>query len=126
MFLSLLYLSAVPAAGLPTIYRQSPSLRPQGRPWQSTHEVILDLPKQRLLLPIEDPDLFPRRMEVMYRQAGFLYGPSLLGNSSYFPTGLLGDVMAKQHQDQWYEDAMWLVDTVHEEEVAVLAAIQQV
>ena len=34
--------------------------------------------------------------------------------------------MAKQHQDQWYEDAMWLVDTVHEEEVAVLAAIQQV
>ena len=62
----------------------------------------------------------------MYRQAGFLYGPSLLGNSSYFPTGLLGDVMAKQHQDQWYEDAMWLVDTVHEEEVAVLAAIQQV
>ncbi|KAI1347667.1 Lipoxygenase [Xylaria sp. FL0043] len=79
----------------------------------------------RILLPIEDPDLFSRRLEVEQRRAGFLYGPSLLGNSSYFPTGLLGDAMVKQHQDQWYKDAKLLVDTVHEEELAVFASIQQ-
>jgi hypothetical protein len=89
-------------------------------------QIPLTPPIQKFLLPLEDPDPSSRRKEVKYRQIGFQYGPSLLGNSSYFPTGPLGDAMVQQHQDQWYRDAGWLVRTVEGEIAAALAAIESV
>ncbi|KAI3318403.1 Lipoxygenase [Xylariaceae sp. AK1471] len=118
-----LFWVAVPAAALPlTSLRPSWSkLRDQS--WLGP-QIPLTPPIQRFLLPVEDPDPSSRRKEVKYRQAGFLYGPSLLGNSSFFPSGPLGDALVQQHQDQWYKDAGWLVRTVEEEIVASLAAIE--
>ncbi|KAI2602753.1 Lipoxygenase [Hypoxylon sp. NC1633] len=124
MLLLLLCFISVPVAGLPRFLPQTPSFGTQGQSWRNTH-VPLNPPKQSLLLPIEDPDPFSRQMEVEYRQAGFLYGPSLLGNTSHFPTGRLGSSMVQQHQDQWYRNARWLAGTVGEEEVAVLAAVKE-
>ncbi|GAP93054.1 putative manganese lipoxygenase [Rosellinia necatrix] len=114
----------VPAAALPlTRSRLSPFRLYDQSPLNS--QLPVNPPEQRFLLPIEDPDPFSRRREVEYRRAGFLYGPSLLGNSSYFPTGILGDAIVQQHQEQWYKNAGWLVETVGGETAAALAAVER-
>ncbi|KAI1324959.1 Lipoxygenase [Xylariaceae sp. FL0255] len=78
----------------------------------------------KFALPVEDYDPISRRREVEYKRSGYLYGPSLLGNSSYFPTGVLGDAIVQEHQRQWYENAEELVRTVAQEAEIAFAAIQ--
>lgn len=80
----------------------------------------------RMMLPMHDSDPCRRIREIEEKQHGYLYGPSLLGNSSYFPTGPLGDAMVQQHQDKWYSDASWLVDTVSKEAETAAAALEKV
>ena len=79
-----------------------------------------------LVLPMDD--LFPslRDEEVRKQKDGYLYGASLLGNSSYFPTGPLGDAMVQEHQDLWFQDSMALVEAVTQEMASATAAVQQV
>ncbi|ATZ47343.1 hypothetical protein BCIN_02g06330 [Botrytis cinerea B05.10] len=62
-----------------------------------------------------DSEPLRRVDEIMKKQNGYLYGPSLIGNSSYFPTGILGNAMVQQDQDQWYTDAYSLTSHVVEE-----------
>lgn len=119
-----LFWAAPAVAGLPLINLQSLPSKLRGESWLGPQLPVT--PVQRLLLPREDLDPFYRRKEVEVRQGGFLYGPSRLGNSSFFPTGVLGDAMVQQHQDKWYEDAAWLVNTVSEEAAAALSTIQSV
>lgn len=117
---------AVPAvAGLPLANLQPLSSKLRGQSWLGP-QLPVTSPIQRLLLPSEDLDPSYRRREVEVRKNGFLYGPSRLGNSSYFPAGVLGDAMVQQHQDKWYADAAWLVNTVSEEAAAALSNIQSV
>ena len=47
------------------------------------------------VLPMNDPYPTQRSEEVQDHRNGFLYGPSLIGNTSYFPTGPLGDGLVK-------------------------------
>lgn len=72
-------------------------------------------------LPVEDRVPCKRVLGIEHKRQGYLYGPSLLGNTSYFPTGILGNAMVQQHMDQWLQDASWLTSVV-EEEVNVAAA----
>ena len=63
----------------------------------------------------EDDSPFERITEVEQKRQGYVYGPSLPGNTSYFPTGLPGDAMVQQHIDQWLNDASWINTAVGED-----------
>lgn len=67
----------------------------------------------RMVLPIFDSEPLRRRREIERKQEGFLYGTSLLGNTSYFPSGDLGNAMVQRDQEEWYADAEWLKDAVY-------------
>ena len=82
--------------------------------------------RTRFSLPLYDGALSSRVAEIELKRQGFLYGPSLLGNTSYFPTGPLGRAMAQQHVDQWLQDAQWLTSTVDAESVAATAELTRV
>ncbi|MCJ1405413.1 hypothetical protein MMC11_008641 [Xylographa trunciseda] len=71
--------------------------------------------ERKYVLPIFDPRPSDRADEIKRNREGYLYGASLLGNTSYFPTGVLGDPMVKQHVDLWYTDAAWVSQKVAEE-----------
>lgn len=99
-------------------------LQPQKLVWLGD-----DLPtreEMEFLLPIHDPEPSSRALEISQKRLGYLYGPSLLGNSSYFPTGILGDAMVQQHQHDWYADSFWLVNTVNEEMPKAATALEAV
>jgi len=67
----------------------------------------------RMVLPIFDSEPLRRRREIERKQEGFLYGTSLLGNTSYFPSGDLGNAMVQRDQEEWYADAEWLKSAVY-------------
>lgn len=83
-------------------------------------------PANKMVLPMYDDDPSERIRDIEKKQLGYLYGPSLLGNSSYFPAGPLGDTMVQQHQDQWYSEAAWLVESVFNETKLVATALAKV
>ena len=80
----------------------------------------------RFTLPSKDDASLIRVREIQQKRKGYLYGPSLLGNTSYFPTGFLGDAMVKQHVDSWLRDAAWVNHAVEEEANAAVAAAKEV
>ena len=47
------------------------------------------------VLPKFDNDPGARAKQLETHRAGYLYGPSLMGNSSFYPTGELGDAMVQ-------------------------------
>lgn len=82
--------------------------------------------ENRFVLPMYDSEPLRRVDEIMKKQNGYLYGPSLIGNSSYFPTGILGNAMVQQDQDQWYTDAYSLTSHVVEEMQLAADALRKV
>ena len=64
-----------------------------------------------------------RALEIERKRQGYLYGPSLLGNTSYFPTGIMGDAMVQQHIDEWLQDASWMNSVVEEEAKSAAKAL---
>ncbi|KAL9627743.1 MAG: hypothetical protein Q9164_007506, partial [Protoblastenia rupestris] len=46
---------------------------------------------QQAVLPMMDADPTSRAQSIETKRRGFLYGPSKLGNTSFYPTGPLGD-----------------------------------
>ena len=79
----------------------------------------------KFTLPIEDNSPSMRVLDIEQKRQGFLYGPSLLGNTSWFPTGTLGKAMVQQHMDQWLQDASWLTSVVEEEMNAAAATLKK-
>lgn len=66
-----------------------------------------------------------RALEIERKRQGYLYGPSLLGNTSYFPTGIMGDAMVQQHIDEWLQDASWMNSVVEEEAKSAARALSK-
>ena len=118
--------AAANVAALPMVDIQSWASNFKTQTWLGPQLPVTSPYKQRFMLPSEDTDPLLRKREIEERQRGFLYGPSLLGNSSFFPSGVLGGAMVQQHQDQWYNDAAWLTQTVNGEAAAAMASIQKV
>ena len=81
---------------------------------------------QKLALPVHDDSPDERGREISAKRGGYLYGPSLLGNSSYFPSGFLGQAMVQQHLDQWYQDAWDLTTIVQGEAQVAVDAVKLV
>ena len=47
------------------------------------------------VLPMTDPEPTNRQQQLAENKDGYVYGPSLLGNLSFFPTGSLGDALVQ-------------------------------
>lgn len=110
----------------------SPLLKTGGRhdSWKSLKQYRLDQsnPGEELgkfTLPTEDNSPSMRVLEIQQKRHGYLYGPSLLGNTSYFPSGVSGQAMVQQHMDEWLQDASWLTNVVEEEENAAAATLKK-
>ncbi|KAK5990493.1 Manganese 11R/13S-lipoxygenase [Cladobotryum mycophilum] len=55
-------------------------------------------------LPQNDPNPAARKAEVAKRNAGFIYGPSLIGEAAPFPNGTLGNALSQHDMDLWGVD----------------------
>ena len=82
--------------------------------------------QRKYILPVFDPKPSDRANEIRRNRKGYLYGASLIGNTSYFPTGDLGDPMVKEHVDLWYKDAAWISQKVAEEYQSAAATVSSV
>lgn len=81
---------------------------------------------RKYVLPVFDGTPSERADQIERNRKGYLYGASLLGNTSYFPTGLLGDAMVERDVDLWYEDAAWVSENVARESQLAAAAVGMV
>lgn len=77
-------------------------------------------------IPSEDEDVLPRQEEIKLKQEQIIYGPSLIGETSFFPSGTLGSAISLRDQSQWAKDAEPLVQTAFAEAEAALADIEAV
>ena len=57
------------------------------------------------VLPMFDPNPSARAAEISRNRAGYLYGPSLIGNSSFFLSGPLGDQLVQSEIALWNQTA---------------------
>jgi len=89
-------------------------------------EKALDDGGFKMVLPIFDDEPFQRRREIERKQLGYLYGPSLLGNTSWFPTGSLGGAMVQEHEGLWWTDAEWLKNAVRKDAESAASALGRV
>lgn len=77
-------------------------------------------------LPVHDPSPWDRIKEIQWAREGYKYGPSLLGNTSYFPTGAIGDAMAARDEAEWYRDAEYVTNNVYPDIKEAATAIAKV
>ena len=73
-------------------------------------------PDNGFLLPMFDTEVHSRAEEIRFNREGFLYGPSLLGNASVFPTGALGEAMVKRDKQLWFRDVGYVTEKVNNHE----------
>lgn len=66
-------------------------------------------------LPMFDIRPWERVSEVRLAREGYLYGPPLLGNTSFFPTGVLGDAMVARDKAAWFRDVEYVTNNVYPE-----------
>jgi hypothetical protein len=66
-------------------------------------------------LPMFDIKPWERVYEVRLAREGYLYGPPLLGNTSFFPTGVLGDTMVARDKAAWFRDVEYVSNNVYPE-----------
>ena len=77
-------------------------------------------------LPQFDRDPSQRRDEVASNHAGFLYGPPLIGNSSFFPTGTLGGQRVNADVVAFTQNAAFITQSIEAERGAVVQKVTQV
>ena len=78
------------------------------------------------VLPMYDPNPAARAAELARNRAGYQYGPSLIGNSSFFLTGTLGDQLVNSEIALWNQDAAPVRAAIRAEAAPVVGAIQAV
>lgn len=77
-------------------------------------------------LPQFDPNPTQRVQEIAINHAGFLYGPPLIGNSSYFPAGRIAAERVAADVIAFRQNAAFITEAIEEERGAVEARIIQV
>ena len=80
----------------------------------------------RYTLPQFDRNTSQRLHEVALNHAGFLYGPPLIGNSSFFPTGTLGDQRVNADVVAFTQNAAFITQSIEAEQGAVVQKVTQV
>lgn len=76
-------------------------------------------------LPQFDPNPSQRAQEVTIERAGFLYGPPLIGNSSFFPAGTLGGQRVKEDVVAFTQNAAFITQSIATERDAVVQKITE-
>jgi hypothetical protein len=56
-------------------------------------------------IPAKDSNPILRKLQIIANRIGYQYGPSPLGNVSYFLTGSLGDVLVQKEVVDFYSEA---------------------
>ena len=77
-------------------------------------------------LPQFDRNPSQRRDEVASNHAGFLYGPPLIGNSSFFPNGTLGSQRVNADVAAFTQNAAFITQSIEAERGAVVQKVTQV
>jgi len=78
------------------------------------------------VLPEFDINQAGRVEEIRTNREGFQYGPPLLGNTSFFPTGVLGDAMVARDKELWFRDVAYVTESVYREWPAAAQALAEV
>ena len=81
---------------------------------------------QTYILPMFEKDPTAREEQVAVHREGYLYGPPLMGNSSYFPAGKLGDALVQEQLKTFNPEAEELNNVIEAETKAASAAVAQV
>ena len=68
-------------------------------------------------LPVFDPHAEDREFEIAANREGYQYGPPLLGNTSFFPAGVLGERMVLRDKQLWFEDVAYVTEKVNKVEI---------
>ena len=77
-------------------------------------------------LPMFDPNQTARIAEITENRKGFIYGPSLIGNSSFFPIGPKGEELSRSEVVLWNSDAAPQRAAVRAEAVPVRQSLEAV
>lgn len=64
-------------------------------------------------------DPVARAKAIEYKRENFLYGPSIAGNVSYWPTGLLGNASIEADVEAFNSDSVWSNEAVEEDEAVI-------
>ena len=115
LFLSFLYISN--AVAWPIISVQS-VLKP--------FAALPDDNSPKYSLPMFDTRSWERVDEIRQARAGYIYGPPLLGNTSFFPTGVLGEAMVARDRVAWFKDVEYVTNNVYPELDKAAAALNKV
>ncbi|QKX57752.1 uncharacterized protein TRUGW13939_04872 [Talaromyces rugulosus] len=75
-------------------------------------------------IPQNDPNPKQRAAGISARNAGFIYGPSLIGEAAPFPNGTLGNARSKSDYDTWSIDRKEIDSLIANDTEAVGAAIK--
>ena len=70
---------------------------------------------ERFVLPFSDSSWSDRFIEIRQNRAGYQYGPPLLGNTSFFPTGVLGEARVRKDKRLWFRDVQYVTENVNKE-----------
>ena len=85
----------------------------QQRPIQQI--VSLADERERFVLPFADSSWADRFLEIRRNRDGYQYGPPLLGNTSFFPTGILGEARVRHDKQLWFRDVQYITENVNKE-----------
>jgi hypothetical protein len=104
-------------------------------PWSSEARTKTDITKtsvqrrqelQEATLPMNDADRAERAREIETTRSGFLYGPSRLGNTSFYPAGPLGNAVVQADVEGGRVDAAAILKSVREDLAAVNKTMREV
>ena len=77
--------------------------------------------EESFVLPVFDINWAERYEEIHVNREGYLYGPPLLGNTSFFPTGVLGEAMVQRDKQLWFRDVAYVTENVNKKELPYAA-----
>ncbi len=78
------------------------------------------------VLPTYDFAPVARQQQVTEHREGYIYGPSLLGNLSFFPTGALGDALVAEELELLFEELEIFQSIIDLEAQEVVTALSKV
>src|SRR6478736_1425204 len=96
---------------------------PEEVPSSQTADIGLPQPTE-FTLPNEDGEILIRKLNIQKTLKEILYGPSLIGKTSFFISGPLGDQISQRDQTLWSRDAAPVVQAVSHDAAAALHDIQ--
>ena len=85
----------------------------QHRPIKQTISFIDEA--ERFVLPFSESSWADRFLETRRNRDGYQYGPPLLGNTSFFPTGILGEARVRNDKQLWFQDVQFIIENVNKE-----------